>query len=253
MKRAILGDFGSCGRAALTAAGLIGLMACSGPADEPAQAAVAASAWVTTPMIQAAERTPQGLTLRGLAAPSGRVVVRAGGGVAYATGADDQGRFALGIAVPAVDTLFVLETQNGQDASPAPYRLLVTRDPAGPVALLTPGAPTQRLDRAGPLDVIDSDGRAELVSGRATPGARIPLTLGSGAPLEVVTGVNGRWVEPIGSGTASIAVGERAYARPALSGSAAGPVSVTPQGAGRVVSWTTPGGSTQQSWFPDAG
>lgn len=251
MKRAILSDFGRCGRVALLAAGLTGLAACSGPTAEPAQTAVAASAWVTTPMIQAAQRTPQGLTLRGFAAPSGRVVVRAAGGVAYATGADDRGLFVLGIGLPVGDTLFVVETQNGQDASPAPYRLLVTR--AGPIALLTPGGPTQRLDRAGPLDVIDGDGRTELASGRATPGARILLTLGGGAPVEAVTGPDGRWVEPIGSGTASIAVGERAYARPALSGSAAGPLSVTQQGAGRLVSWTTPGGSTQQSWFPDAG
>lgn len=181
------------------------------------------------------------------------MVVRGAEGVAYATSADGQGRFVLGMGSPSVDTLFVVETQTGQDAAPAPYRLLVTRDIGGPIALLTPGGASRRLDSAGPLDVIDGDGRAILASGRSMPRSRVPFTAGGMAKVEITTGANGRWTAPLEGGSTTLAVGGRSYARPASQSPAAPtPLSVVADSGGRVVRWATPGGATQQSWFPDA-
>ncbi|CAN5276203.1 hypothetical protein BH10PSE1_BH10PSE1_05200 [soil metagenome] len=248
------GDFPRCGTAILAAFCLISVAACSEPVRQPAQTSLGSSDWVTTPLILGAERTAQGLTLRGVAAPAGRVVVRGAAGVAYATSADDQGRFTLRIGSPAVDTLFVVETQYGQDAAPAPYRLLVTGDVGGPIALLTPGGPSHRLDMTGPLDAIDSDGRTMLASGRSRPGAVVPITIGGGAPIAVQTGPDGRWIEQMEGGASTISVGGRSYVRPDLSAPLAGtPLTVTAAAGGRRVSWSAPGGSAQQTWFPDAG
>lgn len=257
MKRAISSDFRRLGVLALAAGGLAVAFGCSAPTPQTPQGSVGTSSWVTTPMIQAAERTSQGLTLRGLAAPAGRVVVRGEAGVAYATGADDQGRFTLRIGAPTADTLFVVETQNGQDAAPAPYRLLVSRDSAGPIALLTPGGPSRRLDKAGPLDVIDGDGRSMLASGRASPGAVIPVVIDGAAPVGAHTGRDGRWVQSLEDGATTLAFADRTYVRPPLARTASSsPVTITVTTAGgaggKLVTWATPGGSVQESWFPDA-
>lgn len=227
------------------------LTACSAPVQKPARAEPDAAAWVTTPMIEAAERSPDGLILRGVTAPAGRVVVRAAAGVAYATSADNQGRFVLRIGAPAADTLFVVETQNGQEAAPAPYRLLMTRDPGGPIALLAPGGPSRRLDRTGPLDVIDSDGRALLASGRAAAGDAVPVSMNGGEERELVAGPDGRWILPI-DGASFITVGARRYARPEMGGvSAAAPLTVSSVSGGRLVVWATSAGAAQASWFPE--
>jgi hypothetical protein len=254
MKRAILDHLRRAGAAILIGIGLGTMAACSAPVGQPAKVPVGASAWVATPMILSAERAGQMLTLRGITAPAGRVVVRRDAGVAYATGADDQGRFALGIGLPVTDALFVVETQSGQEAAPAPYRLFVTSDPDGPIALLTPGGPSQRLDAGGPLDAIDGDGRALIASGRSAPSQVLPVALGGAAPVAVRAGPDGRWVERLDAGQTLISVGGRRYVAPAWSGSGGpGALSVQPAGSGRLVRWATPGGSVQQSWFPDAG
>lgn len=258
MKRAISGDLQRRGPAWLRSASLgavvlVSLAACTAPAQKPARTEPEGSAWVTTPMIEAAERAPDGLILHGVTAPAGRVVVRAAAGVAYATSADNQGRFVLRIGAPAVDTLFVVETQNGQEAAPAPYRLLMTRDPGGPIALLAPGGPSRRLDRTGPLDVIDSDGRALLASGRAVPGAIVPVALDGGAERDLTAGPDGRWILPI-DGAVSVTVGTRRYTRPEMGRvSAAAPLTVTSVSGGRLIVWTTSRGAAQSSWFPEGG
>lgn len=251
MKRAIWGDLKPKGLAVLGAASLLGLAACSVPDHQPDQPMAGASAWVTTPLIQAAERSGRGLVLRGITAPSGRVVVRAAGGVAYATGADEQGSFVLRVGPLASDTLFVVETQNGQEAAPAPYRLLVTADPAGPIALMIPGGPSHRLDQTGPLDVIDSDGRALLASGRAAPASTVAVSL-SDAEREVRAGSDGRWVEPVDPAALKITVAERIYSRPPQGDT--GPIahlSVASVSGGRLVRWPTSQKASQSSWFPD--
>jgi hypothetical protein len=253
MKRAISNDFRQAAQAVLIGLGLLAAAACTAPESQPAEATDGASGWVATPMILGAERTGQGLTLRGTTAPSGRVVVRGAAGVAYATGADAQGRFSLRIGAPATDTLFVVETQTGQDAAPAPYRLLVTRDALGPIALLTPGGASRRLDAAGPLDVIDGDSRAFLASGRATPRTVVPVALGASQPVGIPTGPDGRWIAPMEGGATRITVGDRDYLHPAWSvPTVEQPLTVSHAPGGTLVHWMTPGGPVQQAWFPAA-
>lgn len=252
MKRAISGDFQRrCG----LGAGLIfaiSLAACTAPPTKPAQETSGAASWVTTPLIKTAQRTPSGLMLRGVTAPAGRVVVRGQAGVAYATSADEQGRFALRIASPATDTLFVVETQIGQEAAPAPYRLLVTRDVGGPIALLTAGGPSLRLDPTGPLDVIDSDGRAWLASGRGGLGQNVSVSTAGRTAIEIPVQPDGRWVAPMQGGAPEISVGGQSYVRPnAGRPEAVAGLTVTPVSGGYLVIWPTSDAAPQSSWFPD--
>lgn len=252
MKRAIWRDVKRSRAVGLCSAALVALGACSSPASEPAETqAAAAAAWVPTPVIQTAERAGPGLVVRGVTAPSARVVVRASGGQAYATGADAEGRFVLRVGSLASDVLFVVETQNGQEAALAPYRLWVAADPAGPIALLAPGGPSRRLDPAGPLDVIDSDGRALLASGRAEPGRAVSITTDRGR-TEVQAGADGRWVAVLEEAAGAIRVGDRSYSPPGLgSANAEQELSVSSTAGGRLVTWAASPGVPQTAWFPD--
>lgn len=237
--------------AVVTAISIMGLSACdtgnaTGQASGPA-----ATGWTTAPAIQTAAVGADSLTLRGQAAPGARIVLRAQPGVAYAVGADDEGRFDIRIRRPDVDTLFVVETQVGQDAAPAPGRLLVSRDPGGPVALIAPGVPTVRLDPGQGLDVIDSDGRTRVASGRAPAGTRIGVAVEGGAPREVTANAQGRWTLDLGS-----------TGNPPLTVSVAGVTHVYPGdgrgetdavledvGAGKALRWSLSPTSRQTSWF----
>lgn len=222
------------------------------PVEAPAPPTTAG--WVTSPLVVSVARSGAGLTLRGMTAPQGRVVVRGDGAEAYATSADAQGRFELQASAPVADALFVVETRTGQEASPAPYRLLVSRGAAGPVALLAPGAPTVRLDHAGPLDVIDSDGHASLASGRAAVDSTVAVSVNGQQPMPVRAGPDGRWnttLDLIGSGPATVTVGSRSYAYPgAAVASVPGVVRVS-AGDGWRVSWALAQGAGQSSWFPE--
>ncbi len=232
---------------------VIGAAGCSAPEGLTAPEPARSGGWVTPPMIDSVARGPTSLIVRGRAAPMGRVVLRGAGETAYAAGADDQGRVELRIQPPAVDTLFVVETRNGQDAAPAPQRLLVSRDPAGPIALLAAGAPTRRLDRDGALDVVDSDGRALLASGRAAPGTSVSVAVGGGAATEALTGDDGRWslmLAASGGAPVDITVAGRRYRYP---GPGAAPTEgfalEAVEGGWRASRRLSPA-SRQSSWFP---
>lgn len=257
MKRRIfaIGIAAPRGFAVVLALATLGVASCSRPEQGKAPQAQARSGWVTPPLIESVDRTASGLLVRGRAAPQGRVVLRAAGGTAYAIGADDRGRFDLQIRAPATDTLFMVEAQNGQEASPAPYQMLVSRDPAGPTALLSSGAPTRRMGRAGPLDVVDSDGHALLAAGRAVPGSSVAVSAAGRPPVQVETGRDGRWNVTLtseGAGPAEIVVAGRRYAYPgpglAKGGGEGLAVVSNPQGWS--VSWAVPPHSRQGSWFP---
>ena len=241
---------------ALVGAMTLGLAAagCSQPVGEAAPTPPAAADWVISPMVRSIERTPTALIVRGLAAPQGRVVLHSDGETAYATGADPQGRFDLRILPPTSDMLLVVEARNGQDASPAPYQLLISHDPTGPLALLAPGAPSVRLDGAGPLDVIDSDGQAALASGRATPGAVVPVAINGGAPIQARTGRNGRWSVSLDlagqASPATVTVAGRAYDYPGAAPVGAPGLATTSNAGGWRMAWSTRQGIGQSSWFP---
>ena len=240
MKRPIL--------AILTAALLVG---CGAPEPATITSDALASGWVTPPMIETVERGANGLRVRGGAAPGGRVVLRDEGGVASAISADDAGQFEIRIAAPAQDTLFIVETQVGEDTAPAPYRLLVARDPAGPVALIGPGGATRRLDPAGGLDVIDSDGRALVASGRAAAGTQVAIGVG-GQSSTVVAGPDGRWSLTLPPGTASsVGVDQQTFVWPTEVPDAEG--RLTPAPGGWWFTWQVSPTSSQASWFPAAG
>lgn len=226
---------------------------CSAPERAAQPPTAGTGGWVSPPMIESVERGRVSLIVRGGMAPLGRVVLRSAGDTAYAAGADERGRFELRVQPPAADALFIVETRTGQDAAPAPYRMLASRDPAGPIALLAPGAASRRLDPAGPLDVIDSDGRALLASGRTSPGAVATISVGGGPATEARAGADGRWTQTLaapGNAATDIVVGGRRYFYP---GPGDGdPVLERVQGGWRS-SWSLSPGSRQSSWFPDAG
>ena len=228
---------------------------CSAPDRTTAPQPTRTAGWVTPPMIESAHRTVSGLTINGRATPLGRVVLRGAGETAYATGADPQGRFQLRIQAPAADTLFVVEAMEGQEASPAPYRLFASRDPQGPIALLAAGAPTRRLDPGGVLDVIDSDGGALAASGRATPGRMVPVAVAGRPAIQARTGSDGRWsvvLDSTASTAAAVMVGDRTYAYPGPEGGGSGLVVQRTPGGWRL-SWPLSPQSRQSSWFPSAG
>lgn len=231
----------------------LGAGSCSQPVEGKAPAAQAGSGWVMPPQIESVERTPSGLQVRGRAGPQGRVVLRSIGGTAYAVGADDKGRFDLQIRAPATDTLFLVEAQNGQEASPAPYQMLVSHDPNGPIALLSSGAASRRMGRAGPLDVVDSDGHALLASGRAQPGSTVSIAAAGRPALQVRAGADGRWTVTLtseGAGPVDILVAGRRYAYPGPELDDSSTLAVVSNPQGWTVSRPVPPRSRQASWFP---
>lgn len=208
--------------------------------------------WIAPPRIEVVERRADAVLVRGRVAPLGRVVLRGAGNTAFAAGADETGRFEVRMPTLGTDSLFVAETRNGQDATPAPYRLLIARDAGGPIALLSPGAPSRRLDAAGPLDVIDSDGRRLLASGRASPGAVLSVAVAGAPSTQVIAGPDGRWslaLAASGAGPAAVQVEGRTYAYPGPGGGDEGPV-LEQAGAGWRSTWTVSSSARQSSWFP---
>lgn len=226
--------------------------ACSSPdhPNAPGQSDTT-NGWMTPPLVETVERTPSGLILRGQVSPMGRVVLETGGAAAYAATADAKGQFEIRTQPLTVDTVFHVEIRNGQDASPAAYRILASRDPLGPVALIAPGAATQRLDPSGALDAIDSDGSALLASGRGRPGATVTVSVNDSRPISVEVGANGRWktmLGHVGGGPLTIRINDKTYAYPGAGGSGAG--LLEPVAGGWRAAWTVSRASHQTTWFP---
>lgn len=248
--------------AALTAfplAGALVLTGCGERAGEAAPAQSAESEWTATPVIHQAVRDARGLRVTGVTAPRGRVVLRGGDGPAFATGSDAAGRFTLQVSNQATDTLFAVESQRGEQAAPAPYDLLVAKDPAGPIVMLAEGAPSRRLDGQDVLDAIDSDGRALLAVGRAPPRSGVTIRLGDRAALDAVADAEGRWTAvliPEGAGPLTVSVGGRSFdypgPGPAPSSETVGArhVRLERSGQGWRAVWRLGDGSWRSSWFP---
>ena len=252
MKRAMFG------KAAIAILLCVGNAACSPPAPAAAEqdrVPAAVGGWNRPPMIRSVRRIPGGLVFAGQAEPGTRVVLRSDSGPAHAAAADDQGRFEIRMIAPAGDLLLRPETQVGQDAAPAPERLLILAGGRGPVAILRAGGATQRLDRAPALGAVDSDGRMRLVSGRsALAGAPIDLQAG-GESGRVTPDASGRWslVLTPSAGPDEIRVGGRAFIWPGEGvGRAGAGTQVERAGAGWRVVWSAPGGGRQTTWLPDA-
>lgn len=248
MKRAVLG------KAVIAAVLCAASVACSPPApaaSEETRAPAAVGGWTRPPMIRSVRRVPGGLVFSGQAEPGARVVLRSESGPAHATAADDQGRFEIRMTAPAGDLLLRPETQVGQDAAPAPERLLIVAGGRGPVAILRAGAATRRLDRAPALGAVDSDGRMRLASGLSAPAGE-PLDVSAGGEGGAVkSDAAGRWSLVLGPSTGpdEIRVGGRAFTWPGEGGGEG--TRVERAGAGWRVVWSGPAGGRQTTWLPD--
>ncbi len=251
MKRAMFG------KAAIAVVLCAASVACSPPApaaSEQARAPAAVGGWTRPPMIRSVRRIPDGLVFAGQAEPGARVVLRSDSGPAHATAADDQGRFEIRMAAPVGDLLLSPEIQVGQDAAPAPERLLIIAGGRGPVAILRAGGATRRLDRAPALGAVDSDGRMRLVSGlAASADAALDVSAGGeGGPVK--PDAAGRWslVLTPSAGPDEIRVGGRAFTWPGEgAGEALAGTRVERAGAGWRVVWRGPAGGRQTTWLPD--
>lgn len=213
---------------------------------------VAANGWLAAPVIETASRSPGAVALQGRASPRSRVVLRGETDTAFAVSADDDGRFTIRMGGPAVDGLYVIEVQDGETAVPSPFRLLVAGDPSGPIALIGAGSPTRRLDPGTGLDVIDSDGRSRIASGRAAPGTSVSITIAGRSPLRATAGADGRWSVAVGgaSGAASLTVDDLAYAYPG-DGLIDGVDRLQRVEDGFGLRWSLSETAQQTSWFPD--
>lgn len=223
-----------------------GLAACGDGAAETAAAEDAASSgWAIPPRIDSVVRAQATLIFKGQAQPGGRVVLRSSDGAAYAVVADDKGGFDIRMVAPAGSVMLTPETQVGQEASPAPQRLIVLDGGRGPIALLTPGAPARRLNATPSLGAVDADGRSVLVSGRSAPGADVSVQIDDRAAVAVRAGPDGRWSLTVdGVGARRIAVEGDVFAYPG-----AGPAGRA--GEGWRVDWAAPDGARQSTWLPD--
>ena len=206
-------------------------------------------------MIRSVQRVPGGLVFTGQAEPGARVVLRSDTGPAHAAAANNQGRFEIRITAPTGNLLLRPETQVGQDAAPAPERLLIVAGGQGPVAIQRTGGPTRRLDRAPALGAVDSDGRMRLASGRSASGG-VPVDLEAGGEVGRITpDAAGRWslVLAPSAGPDQISVGGRSFGWPGDGPGAVGAdTRVERAGTGWRVSWGGPGGGRQVTWLPDA-
>ena len=224
----------------------------SEPAETARPEAVSGTGWVRPPVIRQVRLAQATLIFSGEAEPGARVVLRGGAGAAYATAADDQGRFEIRMAAPAQALLLRPETQVGQEAAGSPDRLLVLAGGRGPIALLRTGGPTRRLDPGPHLDAIDSDGLSQTASGRAPPGTVVRIEAG-GEAIAARPDASGRWSVMLGriAPGEPTRVGETEFVWPGP-GSADGDLRVERMGAGWNVAWSGPGDARQWTWMPDA-
>jgi hypothetical protein len=232
--------------------------ACSEPATVAASVPDGtASNWTAPPQITSVTVGADGLQVRGLAEPGGRVVLRREAGTAYAASADASGRFDIHMAAPADDLMLMPEAQVGQDAVPAPERLLILRGGRGPIVLLRPGQASLRLDTAPILGAIDSDGRVLLASGRTGPTAQtVPVSVDNGPAMAVTPDQTGHWTAVLnttGSNGVIVRVRDAAFAYPGDSVPATSTFSVERAGSGWRVSWKSAAGAPQTTWLPDGG
>ncbi|QYF87722.1 hypothetical protein [Brevundimonas sp. PAMC22021] len=180
------------------------------------------------------------------------MVLRGAAGDAQAVSADAQGRFELTAPTPAAAALFSLAVQTGEETAVAPERLVVLDGGRGPIAVLSAGEASVRLDRAGPLGAVDSDGAAMILSGLLA-GGRAPAVALDDQPLAdaIRAGAIWRIDAPAASGPRRITLGDRTYLYP-------GVARVTESflaeraGEGWRIGWGTPQGGHQTTWLPDA-
>jgi len=242
--------------AAVGLALLLGLVSgCSepGPVAAPTPSGPTSN-WTAPPRITSVSVTADGLMVRGLAEPGGRVVLRQETGAAYAASSDAEGRFEIHMTAPVDDLMLNPEAQVGQDSVPSPERLLILRGGDGPIVLLRSGRASLRLDAAPVLGAIDSDGRVLLASGRTgVTSHSVPVSVGEGPVMAVAPDEDGRWTAVLnraGGDGVTVRVRDAAFAYPGDSRPTTGAFSVERAGWGWRVSWKSAAGAPQTTWLP---
>ena len=189
----------------------------AGGAVAGAQVAGAGSGWIMPPSVTELRRDGTELVVSGQADPGGRVVLRTPAGRAYAAVADTGGLFE--VRLTAVDGLVLTpEAQLGQQAVPAPGRLVILDAASGSAVLLSPGGISRRLGESPLLSSVDHDGRAVILSGHAAPGANVRVEVPGRGPTQVQADAAGHWrIGMDGSPPSEVRVEGQVFAVPALS------------------------------------
>jgi hypothetical protein len=209
-----------------------------------------ASPWVRPPLIDGVTRDGGVLVVRGAADPNARVVLRAPDAAAVAASADGAGRFELRLPPLHGDVRFTPEVQVGEDAAVSPETLVVIQGGAGPAVLIAAGQPTVRLDGAGALDAVDSDGATLMASGQAEGAAPVVTVNGVGVPATAIG--RGRWRAVTGqAGAATITVNGKSVDYPGA-GDATGFI-IERAGQGWRITWPVEPNGHQSAWLPDRG
>ena len=209
-----------------------------------------ASPWVRPPLIDGVSWNGGVLVVRGAAGPNARVVLRAVDAAAVAASADGAGRFEIRLPPLHGDVRLTPEVQVGEDAAVSPETLVVIQGGAGPVVLIAAGQPTLRLNSAGGLDAVDSDGATLMASGQAE-GAAPAVTI-NGTDLTAVSIGRGRWRAVTGrADAAAITVDGKSFAYPGA-GDATG-FAIARAGQGWRITWPISPNGRQTAWLPDRG
>lgn len=207
-----------------------------------------ASPWVRPPVIDGVSWTGGVLVVRGAAGPNARVVLRAVDAAAVAASADGAGRFEIRLPPQHGHVRLTPEVQVGEDAAVSPETLVVIHGGAGPVVLIAAGQPTLRLDSAGALDAVDSDGATLMASGQTDKAA--PVVVINGTDMTVASIGRGRWRAVTGrADAATITVNGRSFAYPGA-GDATG-FAIVRAGEGWRITWPVAPTGRQTAWLPD--
>ena len=187
--------------------------------------------------------------LSGDAAPSARVVFSGERGEAYAVTADKDGNFMLWIEVPQGGLILTPRVQIGQVGVEGQGVLFLASDPVPVAAVLFSGEGAYRLDGTGPLDSVDSDGSAMIVTGRKTSDRTPSLSVG-GVSIPVNANDDGRWavVATPGGGPVDIVLDGKPYRYPSSQADLANRVHIE---SGWVIRRDVGGGAVQTTWLPE--
>ncbi|MBU2166378.1 MAG: hypothetical protein KKF88_00905 [Alphaproteobacteria bacterium] len=218
------------------------------------QVAGAGAGWIMPPSVTGLRRDGTELVVSGQADPGGRVVLRTPAGRAYAAVADTGGVFE--VRLTAVDGLVLTpEAQLGQETVPAPGRLVILDAAQGAAVLLSPGGISRRLGDGPVLSSVDHDGRAVILSGRATSGQDVRVDVPGRGLIQVQADASGHWrIGLDGSPPSEVRVEGQVFAIPALSvaGIDGTPATIVrlEREDGFLLGWQAPDGAAQVSWLP---
>lgn len=227
----------------------IGLLAACDEGVSPTPVEEQEEQWHQPPSVTEVSWKGETAAVSGVADPNGRVVFMVQGGQSYAASADNAGRFSLSVMVPPEGLLLQPRLQIGQSTVAGPGQLFIAPHDVGLAAVLFPGDPALRLSGEGPLDAVDRDGKALVVTGRTAPG-RPPQLEVNGRTVDTQPDAEGRWavVLPSSGAPSRVLVGGRAYEVPGYSADTSnfsGRV-----GDGWLVRRNFGDGAVQSTWFP---